>query len=109
MEHLPPCPQIGFQRVQAFPALALLAGMLGGYQFPLASRIYFAAQRDASPSLGALYGWDLLGACLGALALSAYFLPVFGVLKTAVVIAVANLAPATLAVLAGRERPALPS
>jgi spermidine synthase len=81
----------------AFPGLALLAGMLGGYQFPLASRIYFS--NGSQRSAGALYGLDLLGACAGAVALSLYLFPVFGFLKTALLIAVLNLAPAVLAAL----------
>jgi spermidine synthase len=92
-----------------FPALALLAGMLGGYQFPLASRIYFWGSKDSPRSLGALYGLDLVGACLGAVVLSAYLFPVFGFLRTALLIAAVNLAPAALAALAAREAKALPS
>jgi spermidine synthase len=80
-----------------FPTLALLAGMLGGYQFPLASRIYFACSKDSARSAGTLYGLDLLGACLAAVALSAYLVPVFGFLRTAVLMAVVDLAPAALA------------
>lgn len=86
-----------------FPNLALLSGMLGGYQFPLASRIYFSSMKDSPRSPGALYGLDLVGACLGAVVLSAYLFPVFGFLKTALLMAVGNLAPAALAALAARS------
>ena len=34
-----------------FPVLALMAGLMGGYQFPLASRIYFAAAPPRTPSV----------------------------------------------------------
>jgi len=81
-----------------FPALALVSGLLGGYQFPLASRIYFADSSARSP--GVLYGLDLLGACLGAFALSAFLVPVYGFFRTALLIAVVDLAPALLAALA---------
>ena len=104
-----------------FPLLALIAGLMGGYQFPLASRLYFAAAPPLNPLLreegsttspastqapgnpGILYGLDLAGACLGAVALSAYLLPVYGFLRTAVLMAVANLGPAALAALASFE------
>jgi spermidine synthase len=104
-----------------FPVLALIAGLLGGYQFPLASRIYFAGSEEprmpqggteacaTSSSLssqrnpGILYGLDLLGACLGAVALSAYLLPVYGFRRTAFLMAVVNLGPAALAALAAFE------
>ena len=67
-----------------FPVLAVLSGLLGGYQFPVASRIFFA-RGGGSP--GTLYALDLMGACLGALALSLYLVPVFGFLKTALLMA----------------------
>ena len=80
----------------AFPVLAALSGMLGGYQFPIATGIYL---RDSSPgtSLGTLYAIDLLGGCAGALLLSGYLIPVFGFWKTAWLSAAVNLAPVLLA------------
>ena len=46
-----------------FPVLALIAGLMGGYQFPLASRIYFARSDNSKRNPGMLYALDLLGAC----------------------------------------------
>ncbi len=89
-----------------FPGLAFLSGMLGGYQFPLASKIYFSGSSGAQRGAGTLYGMDLLGACAGAVALSLYFLPVYGFLRTALLIAVVNLAPTVLAALPARAVPA---
>jgi spermidine synthase len=92
-----------------FPLLALLSGMLGGYQFPLASRIFFANSADGARGAGTLYAVDLAGACLGAVGLSVYLIPVFGFFKTALVMGVLNLAPAALALLSifpKRPRPA---
>jgi spermidine synthase len=80
-----------------FPVLALASGLLGGYQFPLASEVFFAGSKSASTSLGTLYAADLVGACLGALAVSALLLPVFGFLRSAVFIAAVNLVPGLLA------------
>jgi spermidine synthase len=90
-----------------FPALALVSGMLGGYQFPLASRVYFAGREDSPRSPGTLYGLDLLGACAGALVLSVYLFPVFGFLRAALLMGVVNLAPTVLAALpvASKEIP----
>jgi spermidine synthase len=88
-----------------FPALALVAGLLGGFQFLLASRVYFAGPRPGRHSPGALYGLDLAGACAGALALSVLLIPVYGFLRTAVLMAAANLAPAVLAAAAGWAAP----
>jgi spermidine synthase len=91
----------------AFPALAALCGMLGGYQFPIANEIYL---RDTGgrAGLGALYAIDLLGGCVGALLLSTYLIPVFGFWKTAWLAAAINLAPALLAARAGLEAKTMP-
>ena len=86
-----------------FPVLALIAGFAGGYQFPLASRIYFAPSDNCKRNPGMLYALDLLGACLGAVVLSAYLLPVYGFLRTAMLMALVNLAPTALAALAAFE------
>jgi spermidine synthase len=81
-----------------FPILALCCGLLGGLQFPLASRIFFGSrQRTRGP--GTLYAIDLVGSCAAAAVFSVYLIPVFGFLKTAVLTAIVNLAPAVLASL----------
>ena len=79
-----------------FPALAVLGGMLGGYQFPVATEIYLG-DSTRKASVGALYALDLFGGCVGALLLSTYLIPVFGFSKTAWLSAAVNLAPAFLA------------
>ncbi len=106
-----------------FPALALVAGLLGGFQFLLASRLYFAeiglpggsggpaAARpcdqerlaeapEGTDSPGVLYALDLAGSCAGALALSALLIPLYGFLRTATLMAAVNLAPALMATAA---------
>ena len=80
-----------------FPALAALSGLLGGYQFPIATQIYLR-DRNSRSSLGALYAIDLLGGCAGALVVSGYLIPVFGFWKTAWLTAAINLVAALLAV-----------
>ncbi|HVO62673.1 MAG TPA: hypothetical protein VMT53_17185 [Terriglobales bacterium] len=92
----------------AFPFLAALCGMLGGFQFPVATEIYLSNKRK-QPNLGTLYAIDLLGGCFGALLLSGYLIPVFGFWKTAWLSAAVNLAPVFLAArvsLETRLRPA---
>jgi spermidine synthase len=78
-----------------FPALAALTGMLGGYQFVVAARIFLAG--GGRSRLGALYAIDLLGGCVGALVLSTYLIPVFGFWKTAWLAAAINFAVALMA------------
>jgi spermidine synthase len=78
-----------------FPVLALFCGMLGGYEFPVASRIFFSGSRGRG--LGTLYALDLAGSCLGAVLFSVYLIPVFGFLKTALLAAMLSLAAAVIA------------
>ena len=86
----------------AFPALAILCGMLGGFQFPVATGVYLR-ENTAQTGLGALYAVDLVGGCAGALLLSTYFIPVFGFWKMAGLSAAVNLVPTLLAVRVGQE------
>jgi spermidine synthase len=74
-----------------FPLLAVLCGALGGYQFRVASRIFFAAGKSGNP--GAPYALDLAGSCAGAILFSVYLIPVFGFARTAGLMAVVSLAP----------------
>jgi len=57
-----------------FGLLALIAGVVCGLQFPLATALH---TRGASAA-GTLYGLDLFGSCLGALAVSAVLATIFG-------------------------------
>ena len=79
-----------------FPCLAFLTGSLGGYQFATAVQVFFADTSRANHP-GLLYGLDLIGACIGALIVSAVLLPLFGFWKTVIFIATLNLVPALLA------------
>jgi spermidine synthase len=86
----------------AFPALAGGCGLVGGYQFPLASRVFFEGRREAG-SVGTVYALDLVGACAGALLPSVYLIPVFGLLRTALFIAMVDLVVALQAALSAWE------
>jgi spermidine synthase len=93
-----------------FPVVALLCGVLGAYQFPLASELFFTgSNEEQQENTGALYALDLLGACIGAVILSAYLIPVFGFLRAAELILLLNLAMALLAVIAAFTEMALPA
>jgi len=88
-----------------FPAVALLAGALGGYQFALATEVFFADAPAHESAMGLLYGVDLIGACAGALLLSAFLLPLYGFLKAAIFIAAVNLVAGLLAFRVSWARP----
>ena len=87
----------------AFAVAALAAGTLGGFEFPIASQVFFGGtERSEGRQLGALYALDLAGSCLAAILFSTWFVPVFGFFKTALLTATVSMAPAILA-MAGRE------
>jgi spermidine synthase len=92
-----------------FPLMAVVSGALGGYQFPLASRVYFGfSDTDRGRSHpGAVYACDLAGACVGAAAIGAYLIPVYGFLQTALIVSLVNVAPVlvlTFSLSAARTR-----
>jgi len=87
-----------------FPVVGLFAGALGGYEFALASEVFFTKAKVGRPGMGMLYGLDLIGACVGALLLSAFLIPLFGFFQAAVFTAAADLVPALLAARAGWAR-----
>ena len=92
-----------------FPALAVSCGLFGGYQFPVATRIFFSSSNHKASGPGTLYALDLAGACLGAVVLSSYLVPVFGFQETAWLMAVVNLAPAVLAGLLAFGKQVVPA
>jgi len=85
------CAVFGAVTPVLFPVLALLCGMLGGCEFPVASRIC------GGRSPGTLYALDLAGSCAGAVLFSVYLIPVFGFFRTAVLASMVSLAPAMMA------------
>ncbi len=91
-----------------FPLLAVLCGLFGGYQFPVATRMFFSNSNDKATGPGTLYALDLTGACVGAVILSSYVVPVFGFRETVWLMAVVNLAPAVLAGLSTLGKQAVP-
>ncbi len=62
-----------------FPLLTGMVGFLVGAQFPPAASLTF---RRVEETAGALFAFDLLGACLGALAVSAFCVPLLGITAT---------------------------
>jgi predicted membrane-bound spermidine synthase len=71
--------------------LSAAAGYITGYQFPLANNIYSPAPAAISRTGGLIYGVDLLGSCLGALLVSAFWVPILGIVQTCFAIALFNL------------------
>jgi len=66
----------------AFAFFPVLAGFIGGLQFPLANKICLGSAQRVGRTAGMIYGLDLLGSCLGALLVGAILVPALGVLWT---------------------------
>jgi spermidine synthase len=65
-----------------FPVLPAIAGFIGGFQFPLATKIYLEHKTRVGRVAGLAYGMDLIGACAGALFVSAFLVPILGIPNT---------------------------
>jgi predicted membrane-bound spermidine synthase len=87
------------------PLTGLLIGGCAGWQFPVASRLRAEPQGTRrTQGAGSLYALDLVGACAGAVLVSAWLLPVFGFARAATIIAAANAGPVLLALVAAARR-----
>jgi spermidine synthase len=65
-----------------FPVLPVIAGFIGGFQFPLATKIYLKHQTRVGRVAGLAYGMDLIGSCAGAFVVSAFLVPIIGIPNT---------------------------
>jgi len=79
-----------------FPLLALVAGFLGGMEFPLA---VYLTKGSVGRVAGLIYGTDLVGACFGALLTSALLIPILGIPQTCYAVAMSALAGLILLLL----------
>jgi len=86
-----------------FLGLAILAGFWGGYLFPVASEIGVRTGQRPEKAGGTLYGFDLLGACAGALFTSAFFVPLLGIYGALLLFACANAGGFGLITLTSRK------
>ncbi len=75
-----------------FPMLPLVAGFIGGFQFPLANELYLREKHTLTKTVAATYGLDLLGASMAAILVTVVLIPIMGIFKTCVLAAVLNTA-----------------
>lgn len=77
----------------SFYFLASIIGFLTGTVFPLANKMLFRQEKEGALQTGFLYAADLLGAFLGAILPSLFLIPVFGVIKTVILLGIINTFP----------------
>jgi len=76
-----------------FPVLAIIAGILVGAEFPLASKLHF---KNIHRTAGIIYSADYIGACVGALIVSALLIPLLGIITVAILIGILNIISAII-------------
>ncbi|MCX5686402.1 MAG: fused MFS/spermidine synthase [Candidatus Omnitrophica bacterium] len=87
-----------------FPLISVIAGFIGGFQFPLANKIYLNGKEGmVAGTAGLTYGIDLLGSCLGALFAGGFLIPVMGIPKTCYAVGFMSLAACALLFFSSRR------
>lgn len=79
-----------FSFYPVFYLLSIITGFLVGSEFPLANRLC-RQEGSVGKTAGTLYALDLLGAFFSAVLVSIVLLPIFGVLKTCLFLALLKL------------------
>lgn len=73
-----------------FAFFTFTAGLINGFDFPLATACFNRLQHDPDRTVGVIYGLELIGACLGAIMAGAVLIPVIGIASAAWLAALAN-------------------
>jgi len=71
-----------------FSILTIIIAIMVGMEFPLASKLQF---KKISTTAAQLYNADLIGACVGALIVSALLIPLIGIINVCIVVVILNL------------------
>ncbi|MBS3897967.1 MAG: fused MFS/spermidine synthase [Dethiobacter sp.] len=85
-----------------FYALTFAAGLANGISFPLSAACYLALNKQPERATGAVYGSELLGACLGAVLAGAVVAPVLGIVASCLLAAAAALTALALLLITRR-------
>lgn len=73
-----------------FPLLPVIPGLIGGFQFPLANKLFISTRGTTGVAAGMTYGLDMVGSCVGALLVSVFLVPIIGILNTCIQVSVLN-------------------
>jgi len=86
-----------------FAALPFMAGFVGGLQYPLANKICLEDKSEVGKTAGSSYAADLFGSFLGALLISAFFVPIVGIPMTCILVTTLNAVTLAILLLAKRS------
>jgi len=73
-----------------FPFLPVIPGIIGGFQFPLANKLFLQGRNIKVTAAGMTYGLDLIGSCIGALIVSIFLIPILGIPNTCFQVSILN-------------------
>jgi spermidine synthase len=79
------------------------AGVLVGLEFPLANVLHLSPDAAVGETAGTLYASDLVGACLGAVAVSVALLPALGIVETCLFLVLLKVGSLVLVVCGTRR------
>ncbi len=87
-----------------FPAVSLVSGLLGGIIFAMANKIYLDESKNKAYGAvsGLTYGADLSGACFGAAISAVFLIPLIGIDKTCLILALLSLTVSAALLLSDR-------
>jgi spermidine synthase len=86
-----------------FPLLPIIPGIIGGFQFPLANKLFIDVRGETGIAAGTSYGFDLVGSCVGALLVSVFLIPIIGILNTCIQVSVLNFSSLILIAVLARK------
>lgn len=84
-------PHAGNMLQPVFMMLPIIAGFIGGFQFPLANKIWLKDSKDVGKTTGLIYGVDLIGSCIGGLVAGVILIPLLGIIQTCALLSVVNI------------------
>ena len=84
-------PELGQALQTSFAFLPIVAGFIGGFQFPLANKICLKDSSEVGKTTGFLYGIDLFGSCIGGLLIGLFLVPMFGIIQTCLLLSILNI------------------
>ncbi len=81
--------------------VTFVAGLINGVDFPLAVACYMSLRQRVDRSTGTVYGVELFGACVGAVAASVLVAPVLGITACCMLAAVASATACVVLMVSG--------
>jgi len=88
-----------------FSLLTFSAGLINGIDFPLSLACYKALGIKAEKTAGKVYGFELFGACLGAIIASAVVAPILGIIACCIFAGIVNFTAFVVLLLGRRDQP----